>query len=123
MTNDSNELLEIEAHYKEVSMIINITRPEIKNVNVRKGSEGPTHDPYSFTEYSVNGLTLHLGLGTWLKTTDNSVNIKNLSRSEDEDKIMIKIFEKVSKCTLEEIDWYQNAIYIEDPMGRLEDYE
>lgn len=35
------------------------------------GSEGPKHDPYSFTEYTMqrlNGtMTLHLGLDVWLR--------------------------------------------------------
>ena len=41
--------------------------------NIRTGSEGPKHDPYSFTEYSASSLTnpdlivtLHMGLAEWL---------------------------------------------------------
>ena len=40
-------------------------------LEMRTGSEGPRHDPYSYTEYSITrkGITtvLHLGLGCWLQ--------------------------------------------------------
>jgi hypothetical protein len=43
-------------------------------INVRRGSEGPEHDPYSFTEITFyftdperSKVIFHSGLGTWLK--------------------------------------------------------
>jgi hypothetical protein len=41
-------------------------------VTVRRGSEGPRHDPYGYTEViftKTNGdvIQMHMGLGVWLK--------------------------------------------------------
>jgi hypothetical protein len=44
---------------------------------IKTGSEGPRHDPYGYTETTVerNGVsvTLHEGLGTWLEIGDRMV--------------------------------------------------
>lgn len=41
------------------------------SIQIRRGSEGPRHDPYAFTEFTVErrGMTvkLHEGLGDWIK--------------------------------------------------------
>jgi len=45
---------------------------KVSEISIKTGSEGPSHDPYSFTEYSVTttigkSYTLHLGLAEWIK--------------------------------------------------------
>src|SRR5580698_9347517 len=49
-------------------------RTKMARVRIRRGSEGPEHDPYSFTEItffftdkSRKPFTIHQGLGDWLK--------------------------------------------------------
>jgi hypothetical protein len=44
------------------------------NIKVKRGSEGPAHDPYSYTEITFyftdknkKPVTIHQGLGDWLK--------------------------------------------------------
>jgi hypothetical protein len=44
------------------------------NIKVKRGSEGPAHDPYSYTEITFyftdknkKPVTIHRGLGEWLK--------------------------------------------------------
>jgi len=41
-------------------------------ISVKTGTEGPRHDPYSYTEYTVrrpgfDTTVIHLGLGEWFK--------------------------------------------------------
>ena len=50
-----------------------------QNVRVRRGTEGPRHDPWSYTEVSVtrlNGdkITMHCGLAVWLKINGEKFN-------------------------------------------------
>lgn len=50
-------------------------RGELK---VTTGTEGPKHDPYSYSEYTFNKdgvrYTIHLGLAEWLKIGDEIVS-------------------------------------------------
>jgi|GEM_PF-5603466 hypothetical protein len=53
-------------------------------IRVRRGSEGPKHDPYSFTEITFyftdttrNPVTIHSGLGEWVKTGDRHYDAQN----------------------------------------------
>jgi hypothetical protein len=36
-------------------------------VSMKTGSEGPNHDPYSFIEYKIENMTIHLGLAEFIK--------------------------------------------------------
>jgi hypothetical protein len=45
----------------------------MSSITVRHGTEGPRHDPYSYTEFTVQRqdgrtVTLHTGLGIWAET-------------------------------------------------------
>lgn len=46
-------------------------------VHVKSGSEGPAHDPYSYTEYRVKRdgrkIVMHLGMGDWIKVDGEHV--------------------------------------------------
>jgi hypothetical protein len=47
-------------------------------LQMESGSEGPAHDPYAYTEYTIlyrDGriVTLHLGLDEWLRVNDEEV--------------------------------------------------
>jgi len=41
------------------------------SISTRTGTEGPRHDPYSFTEITVEArghrVTVHYGLGEWIE--------------------------------------------------------
>lgn len=48
-------------------------------LRVRHGSEGPRHDPYSYTEYTVERASgdvavLHEGIGVWAKVNGRKVD-------------------------------------------------
>ena len=47
-------------------------------IEIRTGSEGPRHDPYHFTEVTVEGragrVTYHSGLGDWTKLDGDLVD-------------------------------------------------
>lgn len=38
-----------------------------KDIRIKSGTEGPRQDPYSYTEYHVRGVVLHLGLAEWIR--------------------------------------------------------
>ncbi len=46
----------------------------MKKMHIRTGSEGPTHDPYSYTEMEIEtehiNIILHVGLVCWLRVED-----------------------------------------------------
>lgn len=106
-----------EIEQRTRNAILGSLKPNLKLVNVKSGSEGPKHDPYSFAEYSFGEFKLHLGLGNWLHFKKLEIN------STDEGvEDLIEMFCSICGCTLEEIDWYRSFIYEEDPMGRPEDY-
>ena len=76
----------------------------------RTGSEGPRHDPYSYTEWTVKRgerhVTLHLGLATWVKINNlicdlNSEN-QAVSQFEHDAGITLKACDRaldhVSRC-------------------------
>jgi hypothetical protein len=53
-------------------------------ISVRRGSEGPEHDPYSYTEITFyftdperKPVTIHQGLGEWVKTGDRHYDAQN----------------------------------------------
>lgn len=56
-------------------------------VRIRSGSEGPSHDPYSYHEITVERLgrevTLHLGLAVW-REIDGAMRLTTAYSSESE---------------------------------------
>lgn len=49
----------------------NVYRTGSRTISIVNGTEGPTHDPYSYTEISVKRkgfpeITLHFGLAVWM---------------------------------------------------------
>lgn len=82
------------------------------NISVHHGSEGPSHDPYSYVEYDVTDkktkkiIILHLGLAEWLKVDGKTIAEFGNSESVFEnmtklspDKIDQAIEDKQSKCS------------------------
>lgn len=113
-------------------------------VSVNTGSEGPTHDPYSFTEFHCiarNGVEFlyHSGLAEYLKI-GNDVTLDGYNKQYEYNsdkaewelvlidhgahhgKTIEEIFEEACERKLKDIyDEYQEA-YGEDPMGCASDY-
>jgi hypothetical protein len=70
-------------------------------INVKRGSEGPEHDPYAYTEitfYFTNPkrkpVTYHYGLGEWLKHGKRKYNGKT-GYGKPEEHLAV-IFEKLT---------------------------
>lgn len=63
------------------------------------GTEGPRHDPYSYTEWTIerHGIktVLHLGLGEWLQQNDYPVLDSNNSKAN-----LVELFEKCAGVSL-----------------------
>jgi hypothetical protein len=82
------------------------------------GSEGPQHDPYSFTEYVIQRtgttLTLHLGLGVWLRL--NGITLKNYETEAD----CVEAFEKFARI---DIAAFERALNHRPRMSRKERWE
>lgn len=94
------------------------------------GTEGPGHDPYSFTEFwfyeKRNGhersIVLHLGLGAWLRFNTRTFTILNF-REVAEKRLEAK-FAKLTGLTAERLErYYYQRLHYDDPMGSLRDYE
>ncbi len=70
---------------------------------MRTGGEGPTHDPYSFTEWECerqgHTLVLHLGLGAWLKL-DGKTYLPEAKTDAD----MVAAFEEFTDLTIQQVD-------------------
>jgi hypothetical protein len=71
------------------------------------GSEGPSHDPYSYTEQTVEKdgktVTLHLGLAEWLKVDGK--------RTEGDAGPLAAEFEKLTGFNPETFDVAYDAIH------------
>lgn len=67
-------------------------------VHVKTGTEGPRHDPYGFTEITVDGrngkVTFHSGLSTWLTQNTAFSQIKYTG-----DEVTIAEFERLVGVT------------------------
>ncbi len=85
-----------------------------RRLSVRRGSEGPRHDPYSFEEWSVhqtiNGveksITLHMGLAVWLKVEHLVVDPEFEGLPPEEKKLMRPYWSEKLRA-----DYYGSAIY------------
>lgn len=81
-------------------------------LSIHTGSEGPYHDPYSYTEYSIRRgetkATLHQGLGTWLKINGEKVPddraIKEITCEDDICELPIPHTHKVVEEEYEKVE-------------------
>ena len=75
----------------------------------KTGTEGPHYDPYSYDQYTlfVKGehvLTIHLGLGDWIKDKDDNKIANNYTECEEafKDKTgmtLIEFLEKIEEAS------------------------
>jgi hypothetical protein len=94
---------------------------KLGTVCITTGSEGPEHDPYSFTEYSFKyrgmDFMLHLGLGETLKIDETEVRgydkiklVWNGIMQEDVDKFfsrMVVEFTVCPACGADALEWQE----------------
>ncbi len=84
---------------------------------IKNGSEGPKHDPWSYSEYACKGWTLHCGIGVHIIMEDGKRKDHEFgSNYEESEKDLIQEFERHSGLTISEmlnIDSQQEL----DPMG------
>jgi len=94
----------------------------MNQVTMRRGTEGPKHDPYGYDEVIVavagHVCTCHLGLGIWIKVDGEKHRVTEANYQE--------MFQLLTGDTPE--NWISNYEEdhredIEDPMGCLADYE
>jgi len=102
------------------------TRNMTKRVVVRTGSEGNKNDPWYYTEYYLNGITLHLGLTAWVKDTVTGKEInfsdifptfrkkfgrKDIDKAESlAYKFLQRTFEEWTHVLISNVDRYQNSL-------------
>ena len=93
-------------------------------VRVRRGSEGPRHDPYGFIEITVdhygNRYTLHEGLACWLEVNEERLEFFG----DDYANTPRVLFEEWTGCSVGRWLCIDERLhpYEEDPMGNLSDY-
>lgn len=97
---------------------------QTRKLRRRDGTYGPAHDPYSFTERTVDVhtphshdvITLHCGLGVWL--------IWNGVRITDDEDMAVALFEFRTGMTVAQFDRAYDRVhpYVDDPMGPLSRY-
>lgn len=84
-----------------------INHPRLR-VSVKTGSEGPSHDPYAYTEYHVDtpaGTTiLHEGLVTWLQHNDYKIEPATTNFNEYERWMREDGFQMCTGYRLEALD-------------------
>lgn len=91
----------------------------------RTGTEGPAHDPYSFTEMTVKerfvdgsklDVTLHLGLALWV-----SINGR---KTASYDHNAVAKFYDLTGLGIDEFERAYDRVhpYFDDPMGSPGDY-
>ena len=82
---------------------------KFNSIDLRNGTEGPRHDPYSFTEITVHGrageVTIHAGLANWLRHNDKLIT------GEEKAALM---FEKLTGLA----PWTAEKIYHNLPLRR-----
>lgn len=102
-----------------------------RELDMRRGTEGPKHDPYAFSEYIVkqNGIryVAHLGLAEWMKVVyprddehprGHEVKVAEFEHVE-------RAFEYLTGIALRRFEEYYERVhpYFEDPMGHPSMYE
>lgn len=106
------------------------TRITSRTLDMRHGSEGPQHDPYSFTEFTmcINGwsFTLHLGLGCWLKINGREIDDNPTLSAFPHDERgaeLVRLWEVATGLTLDKFERiYNERFYFDDPMGHPSQY-
>lgn len=103
-----------------------------RTLDLHTGREGPAHDPYGYTEYTVhqNGkaITLHAGLMVYLEVDGKTVLEPNRMRGKTT-ACEAHIFDTFEKLTgfdpqsFEKHYWRIHGNDMEDPMGCAADYE
>lgn len=92
----------------------------ITNFKVKHGSEGPSHDPYGYTEYSFtkdgNSYIVHIGLVQYIKINGKSIQAANVGLYDNEEQF-IKKYTGVDYQTLYDLEEKNYINYDEDPMG------
>ena len=104
----------------DVQIHLHDCKKEKIDVCIIYGSEGPRHDPYSFTEYQfiLKGvdIILHEGLSCWLQIGDERIHPEFGPRYDQSCFEMKEKFEKMIGHSLDELEEYWHSLP-EDPMG------
>ena len=96
-----------------------------RSIDCRTGNEGPTHDPYGYTEFIVycnnEVVKLHMGLVVWLEIKDA---FRSVARVHDEAPALEALFEKATGISPRNFLRYYERVhpYFDDPMGNPSDY-
>lgn len=96
-----------------------------RQLAMRGGTEGPRHDPYSFTEYyldtDAHSITAHMGLGCWLEVD----GVKVIPNDPEDGKLVELAFHILAGFPLDKFEQYYYRIhpYFPDPMGSPRSYE
>jgi hypothetical protein len=80
-------------------------------VRIKTGSEGPKHDPYSYTEYTFEQagkptVTFHAGLGVWLEVDGKT----EYACDVQEENLLFGKFESVLGFSINDLEkWHAKA--------------
>lgn len=97
------------------------TRNPTKDIDVKWGLEGDRRDPFGYTEFkglAIDGsgrrVTLHLGIGTWLKIT-TSTNSETLHERDFSEKVLTRRFERMVGTSVHNIERRERIIAMNTP--------
>lgn len=97
------------------------TRNPTKDIDVKRGLEGDRRDPFGYTEYkglAIDGsgrlVTLHLGIGAWLKITTNTTS-ETLHEREFSEKVLTKRFERLVGTSIRNIERRERIVAMNTP--------
>ncbi len=97
----------------------------ITGFNVKHGTEGPTHDPYSYTEYTFvkdnKNFKIHLGLAQYIEV--DGKKIPAIGEDYDNEEAFILKHTGITYNDLLNLQRNDDDSYEEDPMGSIADYE
>ena len=91
----------------------------ITNFKSKSGSEGPSHDPYSYNEFSFKKdgkeYIIHMGLAQWIKIDGKTIGA--FEDDYDNEKQFIKKHTGIDYKDLQDLMYKDQENYDEDPMG------
>ena len=91
----------------------------ITNFKSKSGSEGPSHDPYSYNEFSFKKdgkeYIIHMGLAQWIKIDGKKIGA--FEDDYDNEKQFIKKHTGIDYKDLQDLMYKDQENYDEDPMG------
>lgn len=95
-------------------------------ITIERGTEGPAHDPYGFSEYTYEShgmvVSIHMGVGTWVNLAYDDVVVLNMDGRMPDDGAL-QFFTNMAGISPEAIERAAARIELRCPKGGFHDDE